>query len=93
MTKEEAIEILKSAIKKPNTQDGYLGQALTMGIEALENSIDYRDLDDTIMRLNEQGWEITRYEYKRIEGVLFEMKQIKELNNEWYYKRRGNKNT
>ena len=37
MTNEEAIEILKGAIKKPNTKDGYLGQALTMGIEALEN--------------------------------------------------------
>lgn len=37
ITREEAIEILKGAIKKPNTQDGYLGQALTMGIEALEN--------------------------------------------------------
>ena len=37
MNREEAIEILKGVIKKPNTQDGYLGQALTMGIEALEN--------------------------------------------------------
>ena len=37
MSKEEAIKILKGAIKKPNTKDGYLGQALTMGIEALEN--------------------------------------------------------
>lgn len=37
MNREEAIEILKGAIKKPNTKDGYLGQALTMGIEALEN--------------------------------------------------------
>lgn len=37
MTNKEAIEILKGAIKKPNTKDGYLGQALTMGIEALEN--------------------------------------------------------
>ena len=37
MNKEEAINILKGAIKKPNTKDGYLGQALTMGIEALEN--------------------------------------------------------
>ena len=37
MTNQEAIEILKGAIKKPNTKDGYLGQALTMGIEALEN--------------------------------------------------------
>lgn len=37
MNREEAIEILKGAIKKPNTKDGYLGQALTMGIESLEN--------------------------------------------------------
>ena len=37
MNREEAINILKGAIKKPNTKDGYLGQALTMGIEALEN--------------------------------------------------------
>lgn len=37
ITREEAIEILKGAIKKPNTQDGYLGQALTMAIESLEN--------------------------------------------------------
>ena len=50
MTNEEAIEILKGAIKKPNTQDGYLGQALTMGIEALEKEIGcpyckYNDVD------------------------------------------------
>ena len=37
MNREEAIEILKGAIKKPNTKDGYLGQALTMAIESLEN--------------------------------------------------------
>jgi len=37
MPREEAIEILEGAIKKPNTKDGYLGQALTMGIEALKN--------------------------------------------------------
>ena len=36
MTNQEAIKILKGTIKKPNTKDGYLGQALTMGIEALE---------------------------------------------------------
>ena len=36
MTKEEAIKILKGAIKKPNTKDGYLGQALDMAIKALE---------------------------------------------------------
>lgn len=39
MINKEAIEILKGAIKKPNTKDGYLGQALTMGIEALENQL------------------------------------------------------
>ena len=36
MTREEAIEILQGAIKKPNTKDGYLGQAFDMAIEALE---------------------------------------------------------
>ena len=38
MTNEEAIEILKGAIKKPNTKDGYLGQALDMAIKALEQT-------------------------------------------------------
>ena len=36
MTNEEAIKILKGAIKKPNTKDGYLGQAITMGTNSLE---------------------------------------------------------
>lgn len=36
MTKEEAIKILHGAIKKPNTKDGYLGQALDIAIKALE---------------------------------------------------------
>ena len=36
MTNEEAVVILKGAIKKPNTEDGYLGQALAMAIKALE---------------------------------------------------------
>ena len=36
MTKEQAIEILQGAIKKPNTKDGYLGQAIDMAIKALE---------------------------------------------------------
>jgi hypothetical protein len=36
MTREEAIEILQGAIKKPNTKDGYLGQAIDMAIKALE---------------------------------------------------------
>ena len=38
MTIDEAVVILKNAIKKPNTEDGYLGQALTMAIKALEQT-------------------------------------------------------
>lgn len=37
MTTDQAIKILEGAIKKPNTIDGYLGQALTMAIDALKN--------------------------------------------------------
>lgn len=40
MTTEQAIKILNGAIKKPNTIDGYLGQALTMAIEALKNDFE-----------------------------------------------------
>ena len=36
MTREEAVKILQGAIKKPNTKDGYLGQAIEMAIGALE---------------------------------------------------------
>ena len=36
MTIKRAIEILQGAIKKPNTKDGYLGQAIDMAIKALE---------------------------------------------------------
>lgn len=38
--------------------------------------IDADKLDDTIIRLNEEDWQITRYEYKRIEGVIFEMPTV-----------------
>jgi hypothetical protein len=38
MTIDEAIKILKGAIKKPNTKDGYLGQAIDMAIKALEQT-------------------------------------------------------
>ena len=41
---------------------------------------DYNTLDDTIARLNEQGWGVTRYEYKRISDVLFEMPTIIEAD-------------
>lgn len=37
MTTDQAIKILEGTIKKPNTKDGYLGQALTMAIDALKN--------------------------------------------------------
>ena len=40
MTREKAIEILRGAIKKPNTKDGYMGQALDMAIKALERQKD-----------------------------------------------------
>ena len=46
MTKEKAVEILKGAIKKPNTKDGYLGQALDMAIKALEQ----QTCDDCVSR-------------------------------------------
>ena len=42
MTENEAIKILQGAIKKPNTQDGYLGQSVTMAIQALEEIQQYK---------------------------------------------------
>ena len=57
MTREEAIEILQGAIKKPNTKDGYLGQAIDMAIQALSQEpcddaeqIDYHDDFETASR-------------------------------------------
>ena len=44
MTENEAIKILQGAIKKPNTQDGYLGQSVTMAIQALEEIQQYRTI-------------------------------------------------
>lgn len=43
------------------------------------------DLDNTIIRLNNEGWEITGYEYKRIDRVLFEMPtySFPERKGEW----------
>ena len=35
--------------------------------------IDADTLDETVQRLNEQGWHITRIDYKRMDSVLFEM--------------------
>lgn len=48
MTREEAIKILEGAIKKPNTKDGYLGQALSMAIKALEQEKGYISIDDVM---------------------------------------------
>ena len=42
MSEKEAIEILREAIKRPNPEDGYMGQALTMAIAALEEIQQYR---------------------------------------------------
>jgi hypothetical protein len=50
MTREEAIEILQGAIKKPNTKDGYLGQAIDMAIKALEQK---PALEKTIAEITE----------------------------------------
>lgn len=46
MTREESIKILQGAIKKPNTKDGYLGQAIDMAIKALEQ----QTCEDTVSR-------------------------------------------
>lgn len=47
MTENEAIKILQGAIKKPNTKDGYLGQAVTMAIQALEENQRYHAYKET----------------------------------------------
>lgn len=35
--------------------------------------IDADAFDDIVQTLNEQGWNITRFDYKRMDRVLFEM--------------------
>lgn len=44
--------------------------------------IDADMLDDVIMQMYENGSEITRYEYKMIDDVLFEMPTIIEADTE-----------
>ena len=66
MTREEAIKILQGAIKKPNTKDGYLGQAIDMAIKALEQEPrwipvserlpEYRDWYLGIFKEPDTGW-------------------------------------
>lgn len=55
MTNEEAIEILRGVIKKPNTKDGYLEQAIDMAIKALE------ERTEIIKKIKEVSWEHTFY--------------------------------
>lgn len=62
MTREEAIEILLGAIKKPNTKDGYLGQAIDMAIKALEQeptdkNFTKADIDAIVKAINAH-WEL-----------------------------------
>lgn len=61
MTRDEAIKILKGAIKKPNTEDGYMGQALTMAIKALEQQTceDAISREDALMALTGKWTEPT----------------------------------
>lgn len=53
MTNEEAIKILSGAIKQPNPKDGYMGQALTMAIKALE---EVSRLSENLHREREQAY-------------------------------------
>lgn len=47
--------------------------------------IDADALDDVVQKLNENGWGITRCEYKRISNVLFEFPTIEERKTgKWY---------
>ena len=66
MTNEEAMKILKGAIKKPNTKDGYLGQALGMAIRALEQQPceDCISREEVIKLLEKEDWADT------VTGVL-----------------------
>ena len=80
MTRDDAINVLKeiineswifSDIEKAPTID-----ACEMAIKALSAEGKYikiDDLDDTILRLNNDGWGITRNEHKLISNVLYEM--------------------
>lgn len=79
MTIEEAIKILKGAIKKPNTEDGYLGQAVTMAIRSLEA------WDNLVKEMEEE-----MYSYDAMPDVWYGIsesfdiikKHLKEVRNE-----------
>lgn len=43
--------------------------------------IDADKLDDVVIILNQKGWAITRNEYKRIDGILFEFPTVAPLKH------------
>ena len=47
--------------------------ALWQREEKMSRYIDADALDDTVLRLNNQGWGITNIDYKRMDRVLFEI--------------------
>ena len=56
MTNADAILILKGALKKPNRKDSYLGQAITMAIQALDTLsrikaiINRKDIEQDVLK-------------------------------------------
>lgn len=81
MTENEAIKILQGAIKKPNTQDGYLGQAVTMAIQALEKVQQYEAIGtvEEFKMLKDDLWKLNEIckDYSAI-GTVEEFKALKE---------------
>ena len=69
MTREEAIEILQGAIKKPNTKDGYLGQALDMAIKALEVDVKAMREELTSFRQDMERFMLTSQK-NRFDGII-----------------------
>lgn len=45
--------------------------------------VDADTFDDTVQKLNEQGWHITNIDYKRMDNVLFEMPTADVIPIEW----------
>ena len=82
MTREEAIKILQGAIKKPNTKDGYLGQAIDMAIKGLESStwipVTERLPEESNEYLVSTVWEDVTTDYFRTDSgwMTFEKKEI-----------------
>jgi hypothetical protein len=71
MTRAEAIEILKGAIKKPNTKDGYMGQAFDMAIKALEQ----QTCEDAVSRHDVM---------RTIDDKIDQIRRDKDKINEYY---------